>query len=219
MGNCFFYMFKEWREFHTLNGAIAVLFTASLSDANGSPKVNDSNFPLPLMRLINRVSHKWEQWHLSRSSHHAISIFSISPFFFSVTSHCRKRLSCGALVISVCYLMVESWVGLNSTTRRTDPQPVPPGNSYPHLALTLQPVPLWNRLTVYQQYVIPATNAHTHTLSMWHTFCAYFHWHTQHIRTLPLRPGLPPPYTLIPIAESALCIHWLAGQLLKRERE
>lgn len=94
-----------------------------------------------------------------------------------------------------------------------------PGNSYPHLALTLQPVPLWNHLTVYQQYVIPATNAHTHThtLSMWHTFCAYFHWHTQHIRTLSLRPAPPNPYTLIPIAESALCIHWLAGQLLERE--
>lgn len=32
-----------------------------------------------------------------------------------VKNHCcRKRLFCGALVISLCHLMVESWVGLNS---------------------------------------------------------------------------------------------------------
>lgn len=95
-----------------------------------------------------------------------------------------------------------------------------PGNSYPHLALTLQPVPLWNHLTVYQQYVIPATNAHTHTHIVYvtHILCIFSLTHTTHKNAI--TEACPPnPYTLIPIAESALCIHWLAGQLLKRERE
>lgn len=78
---------------------------------------------------------------------------------------------------------------------------MPLGNSHPprplpSLAVTLQPVPVWHCLTVAQQYIPPATYTHTqktHTLSLWHTFCAYFHSHSEHSGKHSPRPVPPPP--------------------------
>lgn len=86
----------------------------------------------------------------------------------------------------------------------------------------------------------PSHAQKTRTLSLWHTFCAFFHrtghTHTHNVgkHTGKLREACPPPshppthttthtYThthiLIPVAEGALCIHWLIGQRLRRGSE
>lgn len=114
------------------------------------------------------------------ASHHATPIVSIHPVS-SVTSHCRKWLSCGALVISVIHLTVESWVGLNSVLEINWSSICAISQLLPPLSSDLAARP-----SVASPYCVSAirypSNTHTHTQSLWHTFCAYFHWHT-HIHT------------------------------------
>lgn len=165
------------------------------------------------------MSHKWEQWRLSRSSHHAISIFSIQPFFFSVTSHCRKRLFCGALVISLCHLMVESWVGLNSVLEMNWSSTCVTRKLLPPLSTDLAACPSMESPYCVSAIRYPSNKrarTHTHIVYVTHILCIFSLTHTTHKNAI--TEACPPnPYTLIPIAESALCIHWLAGQLLERE--
>lgn len=143
-------------------------------------------------------------------------------FFFSVTSHCRKRLFCGALVISLCHLMVESWVGLNSVLEMNWSSTCVTRKLLPPLSTDLAACPSMESPYCVSAIRYPSNkraHTHTHTLSMWHTFCAYFHWHTQHIRTLSLRPAPPTP-THSYQSQRVLCAFtdWLGSYWRERAR-
>lgn len=101
---------------------------------------------------------------------------------------------------------------------------IPP---HPPASVTLKPVPVWHCLTVAQQYILPGTQTKdAHIVFVTHILCIFSlpwtHTHSvgsTHRETLTEAPPHTHTYILIPIAEGALCILWLIGQLLRRGRE